>query len=222
MVKKKEKKVSEEKPVVIHPIIKKRVLVEIGGDGGSLILNQKTAKMEYDIAAKEGGKAHLKKGPREPEKEYLASINTMSDGKTPAIKTHWIKAAMVRACAHVDGVTMTAAKQLFYVFGPEEDDHTRIIGKHNMHKALVNVGKFPNKGATMRYRGEFKKWKATIVLEFWEQRISLESLLNLLNIAGFACGLAEMRPEKTGMCHGVFKLLRVIGAKENNRRKKGG
>ncbi len=185
----------------------------------SLIMHKFGEKMKKQIAEKEQGKAKNARPVRDPEQEYMESMYMMPDGETPAIPCRWVKASMVEACRNVENINMTQARGWFFVKGLHDADYAEIVGKHNMHSDTVLVGgKGKGTGsATMRYRGEFKEWKATIVIDYRSDLMTLDSLINLLLNAGYACGLGEMRPGKTGLSHGMFTVGKVTTTKRSRR-----
>ena len=53
--------------------------------------------------------------------------------------------------------------------------------------------------ADIRYRGEFRNWKATFRIKYNRNGgYSLENIMNIINAGGFVCGIGEWRPEKDG------------------------
>lgn len=54
--------------------------------------------------------------------------------------------------------------------------------------------------ADLRYRGEFRNWKATfnIIYNASNTDYSIETIINVLNAGGFTCGIGEWRPERDG------------------------
>ncbi|MEE5994731.1 MAG: hypothetical protein V3G42_16130 [Oscillospiraceae bacterium] len=54
--------------------------------------------------------------------------------------------------------------------------------------------------ADLRYRGEFKNWKATftVIYNASNADYSVETIINVLNAGGFTCGIGEWRPERDG------------------------
>jgi len=72
----------------------------------------------------------------------------------------------------------------------------------------VDDGNNPNKrGAAIKVvRAEFKKWKMTFpVLYDVNGPLSLNQILNLINIAGWYVGIGPFRPSKNGK-HGKFRI----------------
>ena len=104
-------------------------------------------------------------------------------------------AAGYRAGVTKDKVSMNAA---FHI----DDEFVEINGIPEMREDMVRVGMGT---ADIRYRGEFKEWSATFHVKFNASAISLEQLINLFNLGGFACGLGEWRPEKGGR-NGMFHV----------------
>jgi hypothetical protein len=59
--------------------------------------------------------------------------------------------------------------------------------------------------ADLRYRGEFSDWHARLLVRYNANVLSESQILNLINVAGFAVGVGEWRPEKDGM-NGMFHV----------------
>jgi hypothetical protein len=73
----------------------------------------------------------------------------------------------------------------------------------SMREDLVRVGM----GASdLRYRPEYTDWSTTLRIRYNASMTSVEEILNLLSTAGFAVGIGEMRPGKTGFSNGMFEV----------------
>jgi hypothetical protein len=59
--------------------------------------------------------------------------------------------------------------------------------------------------ADIRYRGAFNEWSSVFQVKYNAGAISIEQLVNLINLGGFACGLGEWRVEKGGS-FGMFHV----------------
>lgn len=59
--------------------------------------------------------------------------------------------------------------------------------------------------ADLRYRGQFDPWGVRISVQLNTAVISAEQVVNLFNLAGFAVGVAEWRPERDGP-YGRFRV----------------
>ena len=50
----------------------------------------------------------------------------------------------------------------------------------------------------LRYRPEFSEWSILLRIEYDTEWISADTIVNLLERAGFGIGIGEMRPQKGG------------------------
>ena len=71
-----------------------------------------------------------------------------------------------------------------------------------MREDTVKVGMG---GSDLRYRGEFADWHARLLVRYNANVLSESQILNLINVAGFAVGVGEWRPERDGM-NGMFHV----------------
>ena len=75
-----------------------------------------------------------------------------------------------------------------------------IEGEPSMREDMVRVGMGT---ADLRYRPEFKSWSISLPIEYNADAITLEQIVNLVNLAGFGVGIGEWRPERDGQ-YGMF------------------
>ena len=92
----------------------------------------------------------------------------------------------------------TTARGAFQIVG----DMAVIEGIPEMREDMVRIGMGT---ADLRYRGEFKTWATTLHIRYNARAMSLEQIINLFNIGGFACGVGEWRPSKDG-AFGTFHV----------------
>lgn len=71
-----------------------------------------------------------------------------------------------------------------------------------MREDMVKVGMGT---ADLRYRGEFDNWSALLTVTYYPGIITLENIINLINVGGFTCGVGEWRIEKGGS-FGMFHV----------------
>lgn len=65
-----------------------------------------------------------------------------------------------------------------------------------MREDMVRVGMG---SADLRYRAEFKNWTMQFNLSYNASgNLTLEQIMNCINLGGYACGIGEWRPEKDG------------------------
>ena len=157
--------------------------------------SDKAKKMMLDKQMQKAEKG--KKVAKDPEQDYRDSMYEHPDGGYgfPAVA---FKAAAVSACSQIDGMTKVQARGAFHVVG----DMVKVDGVPNMREDMVRVGMGT---ADIRYRGEFKKWKCKLTVRYNARSLSAERIINLFNIAGFAVGVGEYRPEKNGSW-GMFSV----------------
>lgn len=113
------------------------------------------------------------------------------------------KSAAVDSCSHIEGVTKVEARGAFHIVG----DMVEIAGTPQIREDMVRVGMGT---ADIRYRGEFRDWRATFELRYNASVLSAEQVINLFNTAGFAIGVGEWRPQKDGS----FGMFHVESAAE--------
>ena len=162
-----------------------------------LICHRWSEKAKREILDKHMKKARQAKIAKDPDKDFEESLYKLSDGGYgfPAIG---VKAAAVSAARHATGLPMTFLRGAFHIDG----EMVRIHGSPRMREDMVRVG---IGGAENRFRGEFREWSTTFVVRYNASTISIEQIINLFNIAGFAVGIGEWRPEKDGS-YGMFHV----------------
>jgi len=162
-----------------------------------LIQHKFSEKAKKAIEDKQQQKQKQGKGKRDPHAEYLAACYAMPGHKPGdkkcvyAVPSRQIKAAMVEACRFVDGLHMTIARGAVQVLS---EDSGMIPLKFRKMAMREDAIKLPNKNLDLRYRPEFSGWSIKVSLKYNAAAISAEQLVNLLTLAGFHCGLGELRP----------------------------
>lgn len=171
------------------------VQVSIIGDT-SLICHAWSEKAKAMIRDKQAKKAKVGREARNPEQEFKDSLYPHPDGGYgfPSVA---FKAAAVDA-AQSANMTKADARRFFHING----DLVQIQGEPIMREDMVRVGMG---AADLRYRGEFKGWKAVLTVRYNSAMISAEQIKTLFNIAGFSCGIGEWRPQKDGS-YGMFHV----------------
>lgn len=157
--------------------------------------SEKAKKMMRD---KQMGKATAGKENKDPDKEMEGAMYRTADGR-PGIPAISFKNAAVTACTSLGkAITKVAARQAFHVLG----DILPIEGQHYCREDMVRVGMGT---ADIRYRPCWNEWAVEIDVRFNARVISAEQVVNLFNVAGFAVGVCEWRPECNGQM-GCFKV----------------
>lgn len=178
-----------------------------------LIVHAWSSKAKKEMLDKQMKKAKGAKEAKDPRADFKDSLYRLPGGYGfPSIA---FKAAAITAVTSVSGVTKVAARQVFHVVGESVDidgafdgvkmraDLIRIEGADpRMREDMVRVGMG---AADLRYRGEFWPWHAKVLVRFNVNVLSPAQILNLFNIAGFAVGVGEHRPERNGD-NGMFHV----------------
>lgn len=169
----------------------------------ALICHAWSEKAKKQMRDKQTGKARQKKEPKSAEQDYKESLYHLPSGKYgfPAVG---FKSAAVSAARHVEGMKMTELRGALHIVG----DMVQIEGKPTMREDMVRVGMG---AADIRYRGEFKTWKAHLTIRFNARMLTPEQIAGLFNAAGFGVGIGEWRPERNGS----FGCFHVASGREN-------
>lgn len=179
-----------------------------------LIVHAWSAKAKKEMLDKQMGKAKGAKEKKDPTADFEASMYRLADGGYgfPSVA---FKNAAVTAGTSVSGLTKIQARQAFHILGEDADIAGAFEGSKSrvnlvridggdpaMREDMVRVGMGT---ADLRYRPEFSEWRATILVRYNKNVLTEAQILNLLNVAGFAVGVGEWRPEKDGQ-YGMFHV----------------
>lgn len=190
-------------------------LMEVTLVGDSpLIVHAWSEKAKKEMLDKQMKKAKGAKEAKDPKADFEASMYRLADGGHgfPSVA---FKNAAVTAGTSVAGLTKVAARQAFHILGEDADIKGAFDGSKSrvnlvriegdapqMREDMVRVGMGT---ADLRYRPEFPKWRAKVLVRYNANVLSEAQILNLLNVAGFAVGVGEWRPEKDGQ-YGMFHV----------------
>ena len=166
-----------------------------------LIVHKWSEKAKKQMLDKQMQRASQGKAAKDPEQDYRESLYVRDDGSYgfPAVA---FKAAAVRAGTYCD-MKMVFLRGAFHV----EGDLVKIEGEPEPREDMVRVGMGT---ADIRYRPEFPKWATELRITYNSRALSSEQIVNLFEIAGFAVGVGEWRPEKNGQ-FGRFEVEALDG-----------
>lgn len=191
--------VETKEEIKFKPINLQTLGIRINGET-PLIMHKWSEKAKKQIRDKQQKKPEAQKAKeaRNPEQEFKEAIYTDTDGDYcfPSIA---FKKAAVEACRQAD-ITMALARTLFFVEGEfvkiESDEPI-------MREDTVVIGR----GTTdLRYRPEFRNWSCELRIRYNADVISPEQLIGIFELAGFASGIGEDRPNRTGNNFGMFTV----------------
>jgi hypothetical protein len=189
--------------VKLRPIEVKQMRVRIEGRG-SYVQHRWDEKNRKAIRDKKTGDAPRRVREKcVPENECEAATYRLSDGRY-AIPVTSIKKAMMNA-AHKDyGIPRTIIARSVFFFAEEGVLIPLDTPGHKMREDVVRVG---NSQADLRYRPEFEKWGAELLIEYNTRYVTPDIIVNLLEEAGHGIGVGEGRPEKqSGLDWGRFTV----------------
>jgi hypothetical protein len=175
------------------------VQLEIKGDS-ALVMHKFSEKSIKQIEDKQQKKAKSGRESRNPEEECERSIHRDIDGDI-CFPANGFKSAAVRAASDVD-LKMTDMRRAVHIIG----ETIKIKGDEPLMRTdTVKIGM----GTTdIRYRPQINNWSCVLPIQYNSSVISLEQIVNLLNVAGFGVGIGEMRPEKKGgFTFGMFHVV---------------
>ena len=206
------KKAATESVAIEIPQLKlDTAIIHIKGDT-PLIVNKWSEKAKKEIRDKQMKKATNKKEAKDPVADFIDTLYWL-DGE-PEDKTmegfekavangarFGFPAPAFKQCAIMGAyrlgadIKTTVAKAAIII--PTE--YIEINGKSvTMREDMVKVGGI-SKVADIRYRAQIEDWEADIPVKFASNVMSLEQVINLFNLGGFACGVGEWRNEKNGV-----------------------
>jgi len=212
-------KANETVSVEIPQLKMETAVIHVVGDT-PLIVHKWSEKAKKEIRDKQMKKASTKKEAKDPVADFIDTIYWL-DGE-PEEKTlegfekaidagarFWFPATGFKQCAIMGAyrlgadIKTTVAKAAIII--PSE--YIEIKGKAvTMREDMVKVGGI-SKVADIRYRAQIEEWEADIPVKYVSSVLSLEQVINLFNLGGFACGVGEWRNEKNG----VFGSFHVAG-----------
>lgn len=178
-----------------------------------LICHAWSEKARKLMADKQQKKASAGREAKNPRDDFLGSLYwaspppdnpTEADLKAatfgfPAIA---FKAAAVDACTSIATMTKVSARQAFHIDG-------ELValrgGPPIMREDIARVGMGV---ADLRYRGEFTKWGAVLRVKLNASVLSESQLVGLFDLAGFAVGVGDWRPQRGGP-YGRFHVAKT-------------
>lgn len=153
----------------------------------------------------------LKSGDLKPEDadKYVeeAVVEAIENGARFGFPATGLKQAAVMASSRNEtGLMATKLRGAFFIMGEGPNQCVEIKGcKPSMREDMVQVGGI-SKSADLRYRGCFDDWYCDLDICYNKNGVvSLEQIINLINLGGFICGAGEWRMEKDGS-YGLFQV----------------
>ncbi len=189
-----------EKPVTLIELERKRIQLTVIGIT-PLIVHAWSKKATQEMEDSQQKKAKKGREAKDPEEQFRGCLYIDDQGRN-CFPARAFKKAMVSATTSIDDKRFpkTKIRQAIFVLGdllpithPYEPDmrtdHVRLNGTT----------------ADIRYRPEFKEWEIVLDIDYNAAVVTADQVVNLVNLAGFAVGVGEWRPEKDGN-NGRFRV----------------
>lgn len=182
--------------ISLKPIARAKMTFGIRGTS-PLVMHQWSEKAKRMMRDKQQeGKKTKERELRKPNEEAEAATYRTAEGDV-GIPAMALKASIVGA-AHRDlGIERTLVRKALFLIC---DDPNLVIpfsscDEPTVREDMVRVGMGT---ADLRYRPEFRRWKAAVEFEIDAELLQDSDVLALVGRAGFGVGLCEWRPEKGG------------------------
>ncbi len=194
----------------------KTMVLRLVGDS-PLVTHAWSDKAKRMMLDKQMKVAKMAKEAKSPEDDFCNSLYWISKKPTGAMNRDSVKggtfgvpvvafkSAAVSACSSVDGITKVLARGAFHIDG----EFTTILDPKSgkpavpeMDESMVRIGMGT---ADIRYRGKFDQWAVELKIRYNPSVLTPDQIANLFNVAGFACGVCEHRPE----CNGSWGMFHV-------------
>lgn len=160
-----------------------------------LIQHAWSEKAKEMMREKHAGKKSKNRDVRDPASEMRAATY-YTDEEKYGIPAMAFKSSLI-AAAHKDiGIEKTLLRKALFIHC---DDSNGVMEMECpdpvMREDCVRVGAG---SADLRYRPEFRDWSVRVSVTFDSELLQVQDIINLVNRAGFGCGIGEWRPEKGG------------------------
>jgi hypothetical protein len=189
-------KKKEKETILIQPIALKTVEFTIRQrENSPLVMHAWSQKALNQMRMTAAERKKQPKVARDPEEEAKGATYYTEDGKV-GVNAMSIKSSLVGA-AHKDyGIPRSTVMKALFLRVPDASGNIPLEYEEMViREDCVRVGMSQT---DLRYRPEFRGWRARICFEIDTRVLNTQDLINLANNAGFGIGIGEWRPEKGG------------------------
>ncbi len=189
--------------------------ITIVGDS-DLILNKMRDSTTQELADKQEGKVQGTKKPVNMYEHLVGSIHWLNGEETDYTEEGWKNAlannvpgypssgmkkalcdAVVRVLGETYSTKFNANVQILDSFLPIS------FASSSYDKSLFS----PQKGSpVLCYRNVFREWETSFTIKYIPDNYSLDRIIEVINCAGFACGIGSHRPSSKGGSNGMFHV----------------
>jgi hypothetical protein len=192
--------------IVIRDIKRSTMKVKVIGTS-PLILNRMSQKAMHELLAprKKTAADRANNLKHQPLQEFRDSPYLIADPNAPTligVMASGFKKAMATAAMRVGGAKKTEISQLVYVPG-------ELINVYGLPRVFLSITRSADMARTpdVRTRAIIPHWAIELPVTWVDGTLNQTSLLNLLNAAGFVCGVGDWRQEKGSGSFGSFTLV---------------
>ena len=214
---------TESTMIYVKPIEIRNSVIRIRGTS-PLIVHAWGHKAKQEMLDKQTGETKVKgKAAKNPVEDFIESAywiegkpeeHTMEafdaavrNGARWGFPVVAIKQAATSASKRNEiGIPMTTIRGAFFIGGEGAEMLGEIKGSvPHMREDMVRIGGI-SKTADIRFRAQFDDWYMDLPISYNANGpISLEQIVNLINLGGFTCGIGDWRPEKDGS-YGMYRV----------------
>lgn len=174
-----------------------------------LIVNRWSEKARQQMLDAQQTRARKRKDPKDPDAHFEASKYRLPDG-SDAFPATAFKAAIVHAARLFEGITQVQLKQTVLVLGDGQDERGDQLVKLTYDECRMREDTPRNASgvADLRYRAQYDKWGATLLVQVIDGTMDPNSLANLVDAAGIG-GIGEWRPTAPKSATGTYGTFHV-------------
>lgn len=191
----------------------------------TLICNRCTEEQMEKIKDKRADKGKIKKVSKTDEERFMESLHIISsnNGKPEyGFPAEAFAKAMISCCGFTEGrIKKSNTKGAFRILGIIGQQGVDLVPlRYKEVRMKHDVTRIPKtRGANPVCRGEFVGWGVTLMINYINNFVSKENLMELLSLAGVVNGIGEKSPRQS--CLGsngtwVIDSSQLIGDNELN------
>jgi hypothetical protein len=199
----KEKQESKQKLLLNLSPIKTRIMKVIveSMPNSSYIQHRLDPSIVADFTKRETGEKDKKK-LRNFDKEYELCFYYTSN-KKHGVPVSAFTSAILDSCVALN-IQKTTVKRAIRLLGDIAEIKYKKINRRIDNPRRSGRNSTPD----VRHRPEFIDWNVELIIQYDEDQVTPEQIINLINAAGFTSGIGDWRPSAPKSCgtHGMFRV----------------